>query len=134
MPTKFIKRIKFNPSELAQIRRTSSDYIWVAIDINKGVIAAGDQFLVDLRDALLYKHSRPRDIYGLGLDLHTGEIYYAPVINRMNENYREYWDIPKFKKDRIETLISYFFEDFAPFKQQSYLPRYAKPRALASTC
>ena len=134
MSTRFIKKIKFNPSELAQIRRSSPDYIWVAVDTKKGMIATGDQFLIDLRDALLYRKCRPRDIFGVGLDLHTGEIYYAPVINRMNELYRKEWDIPDRAKDRIETLISYFFEDFAPFKQRMSLPRYAKPRALMPTC
>ena len=134
MSTRYIKKFKFNPSELAQIRRNLPDYIWVAIDTKKGMIATGDQFLVDLRDALLCKKSRPRDIFGIGLDLRTGEIFYAPVINRMNELYRKYWEVPGATKDRIETLIAYFFEDFAPFKQRLSAPRYAKPRALASTC
>ncbi len=134
MPTKYIKKMKFNPSELAQIRRSSPSYIWVAIDTKRGMIATGDQFLVDLRDALLCKNSRPRDIFGVGLDLRTGEIYYAPVVNRMNEQYRENWEVPDRAKDRIETLISYFFEDFAPFKYRASLPRYSKPRALMPTC
>ena len=134
MPSRYVKRMKFNASELAQIRRRFSDYIWVAVDVERGMIAAGDQFLFDLRDELLYKHSRPRDIFGVGVDLKTGEIFYAEVINRMNSLYRLYRDIPKQKKDRIETLINYFFGDFAPFKRPSGAPRYAKPQALMPTC
>ena len=134
MPTKFIKRMKFNPSELAKIRRRTADYIWVAVDVERGMIAAGDQFLSDLRDELLYKHSRPRDVFGVGVDLKTGEIFYTPVINRMNELYRLYRDIPKQKKDRIETLIRYFFADFTPFKKTPESPRYTKPQSLTPTC
>ncbi len=77
---KFTKKMKLNASEVAQIRRCSGGYIWVAIDVKKGVIATGDEYLIDLRDILQYKyHSRSVNIFGLGLNLKTGEIYYAPV-------------------------------------------------------
>ncbi len=117
---RIIKRMKLNAADAAQVRRLAKDYIWVAIDIKKGMIAAGDEFLVDLRDALLYKyHCRASNIYGLGLDLRTGEIYYAPVINRMNSNYRKHKVIPQHICNRIETLLAYFFEDFKPFRNKT---------------
>lgn len=117
---KYLKRMKLNAAEVAQIRRRSNNYIWVAVDVDKGVIAAGDEFLVDLRDSLIYKyHSRAKDIYGLGLDLSSGEVYYAPVVNRMNRAYRNLRIIPQKTRNRIETLMAYFFEDFAAFRSKS---------------
>lgn len=117
---KFTKKMKLNASEVAQIRRCSGDYIWVAIDVKKGVIATGDEYLIDLRDILQYKyHSRSVNIFGLGLNLKTGEIYYAPVANRLNAVYRNMKCVPANARSRIETLLAYFFEDFAPFRRQS---------------
>ena len=116
---KYLKRMKLNAAEVAQIRRRLNNYIWVAVDVDKGVIAAGDEFLVDLRDSLIYKyHSRAKDIYGLGLDLSSGEVYYAPVVNRMNRAYRNLKIIPQKTRNRIETLMAYFFEDFAAFRSK----------------
>ena len=117
---RFTKKMKLNATEVAQIRRRSSEYIWVAIDIKKGVIATGDECLIDLRDLLQYKyHSRPSNIFGVGLNLKTGEIYHAPVIDRMNAIYRNAKGVPANICNRIETLIAYFFEDFAPFRRPS---------------
>ncbi len=117
---KFTKKMKLNAAEVAQIRRYSDDYIWVAVDVKKGVIAAGDEFLIDLRDILQYKyHCRSINIFGLGLNLKTGEIYYAPVVNRLNAVYRCTRRVPANACNRIETLLAYFFEDFAPFRRQS---------------
>lgn len=114
---KYLKRMKLNAAEVAQIRRRSDNYIWVAVDVDKGVIAAGDEFLMDLRDSLIYKyHSRAKDIYGLGLDLSNGEVYYAPVVNRMNRLYRNLKIIPAETCRRIDTLLAYFFEDFAAYR------------------
>ena len=131
---RFIKKMKLNASEVAQIRRHSGNYIWVAVDTKQGRIAAGDDYLVDLRDALQYKyHSRASHIYGVGLNLRTGEIYYAPVVNRMNALYRNAKDVPEQIRTRIETLLAYFFEDFAPFRRQSR--RIYQARSLQSaTC
>ena len=116
----FLKRMKLNAAEVAQIRRRSNNYIWVAVDVDKGVIAAGDEFLMDLRDSLIYKyHSHAKDIYGLGLDLSSGEIYYAPVVNRMNRAFRNLKTIPHKTCNRIETLLAYFFEDFAAYRPKA---------------
>lgn len=118
---RFIKKMKLNASEVAQIRRCSSNYIWAAVDVKNGVIATGDDYLVDLRDALQYKfHSRAINIFGVGIDLRTGEVFYAPVANRMNGIYRKHKDIPNHIRNRIETLIAYFFEDFAPFRPKTH--------------
>jgi len=114
---KIVKRMKLTAADAAQIRRSVDNYIWVAIDIEKGVMAAGDEYLVDLRDSLLYKYRcHSKGIFGLGLDLRTGEIYYASVINRMNPVFRDSKIIPQHIRDRIETLVAYFFGDFKPFR------------------
>ena len=131
---KYVKKMKLNASEVAQIRRELGEYIWVAVDIDRNAIAAGDEYLADLRESLIYKfHCRAKNIFGIGVDLRTGEIYYAPVINRRNKIFREHKCIPKSVRRRIETMIGYFFEDFAPFRPTPR--RKNRPRDLpASSC
>lgn len=117
---KYVKRSSLNASEVAQIRRRSNGYIWAVLDTSKNTIAIGDEYLIDLRDALIYKYrSRAKDLFGIGLDLATGEIYYAPVVNRINKTYRDRKDIPLQIKDRIETMVAYYFEKFAPFRTKT---------------
>ena len=90
------------------------------MDIDKNSIVIGDKYLLDMRDALIYKfRSRAKDIYGVGIDLRTGEIYYAQVVNRMNKIYREYKSISNRTKERIETMVAYYFERFEPFRSKS---------------
>ena len=119
---RYIKKSSLNASEVAQIRRRSdNNYIWAVLDIAQNRIAIGDEFLIDLRDALIRKYrSYSYDIYGIGLDLRTGEIFYATIVNRMNSNYRELKDIPQHVRDRIETMVAYYFERFEPFRPKSY--------------
>ncbi len=117
---KYVKRSSLNASEVAQIRRRSNGYIWAVLDTSKNTIAIGDEYLIDLRDALIYKYrSRAKDLFGIGLDLATGEIYYAQVVNRINKTYRDRKDIPLQIKDRIETMVAYYFEKFAPFRTKT---------------
>ena len=117
---KYVKRSSLKASEVAQIRRRSNGYIWAVLDTSKNTIAIGDEYLIDLRDALIYKYrSRAKDLFGIGLDLATGEIYYAQVVNRINKTYRDRKDIPLQIKDRIETMVAYYFEKFAPFRTKT---------------
>lgn len=118
---RYIKKSSLNASEVAKIRRRSDDYIWAVLDTAQNRIVIGDESLVELRDTLIRKfRSYSNNIYGIGLDLRTGEIFYAKVINRMNSNYRALKDIPQNVKNRIETMVAYYFERFEPFRPKSY--------------
>ena len=118
---RYIKKSSLNASEVAKIRRRSDDYIWAVLDTAQNRIVIGDESLVELRDTLIRKfRSYSNNIYGIGLDLRTGEIFYAKVINRMNSNYRALKDIPQNIKNRIETMVAYYFERFEPFRPKTY--------------
>jgi hypothetical protein len=118
---RYIKKSSLNASEVAKIRRRSDDYIWAVLDTAQNRIVIGDESLVELRDTLIRKfRSYSNNIYGIGLDLRTGEIVYAKVINRMNSNYRALKDIPQNIKNRIETMVAYYFERFEPFRPKTY--------------
>ncbi len=112
-----LKKSDLNASEVARIRKHLNGYIWAVLDTKRNTIALGDEYLIDMRDLLIYRyHSCVDNLFGIGLDLKTGEIYYPPVVNRMNRLYRKNKGIlPDDIYDRIETMVSYYFEKFQPF-------------------
>ena len=121
----YMRKIKFNTDELDKIRKQLGGYLWAAVDAHRGVITAGDEYLSDLRDFLLAKRSIPEDIFCAGLDMETGEIFYPPLINRHNP-YVDKNGIPEVLRNRVETLIRYFFEDIPAYKAKRSRPRYSK--------
>lgn len=126
-----IRRLKYTKEELEQIHKELEDCIWAAIDVRRGVIAAGDEQLTELRDSLLMNRSKSNDIICTGIDLNTGEVYYASLINRCNPDV-EGGNIPDYFRERINTLIRYFFEDIPAFQEEKKRPRYSKkPSTLA---
>lgn len=113
---KYMKKKDLSASEVAQIRRRSDGYIWAVLDVHNNSIVLGDEYLVEMRDDLIYKyHSRPKNIFGIGLDLCTGDISYPLVVNRLNSVYRDNKGVPSQIRDRIETMVGYYFERFDPF-------------------
>ncbi len=113
----YMRKIKFNTKELSDIRKQFGDYLWAAVDTHRGVITAGDEYLSDLRDFLLVKRSKPENIFCVGIDLNTGEIYYPVLINRHNP-YVDKDGIPAIFRDRIETLMRYFFADIPAYESE----------------
>ena len=129
----YMRKIKFNKKELSDIRNQFGDYLWAAVDTHRGVITAGDEYLRDLRDYLLVKRSKPQDIICAGIDLQTGEIFYPPLINRDNPSVGKD-GIPEAYRDRVETLMRYFFEDIPAYKEEQERPRYSKEPTTLSFC
>jgi len=131
---KYMKKKDLSASEVAQIRRRSDGYIWAVLDVHNNSIVLGDEYLVEMRDDLIYKyHSRPKNIFGIGLDLRTGDISYPLVVNRLNSIYRDNKGVPSQIRDRIETMVGYYFERFDPFRMSKN--RTHKTRNLqASSC
>jgi hypothetical protein len=81
---KMFRRIKLSVSELERFRAEFDDYVWIAIDVSRGILSAGDCYMGELRDALLQKRSKPEDIYCVGLNMATGELNYLKTFNRRN--------------------------------------------------
>ena len=123
-----IRRYKFTDNEISELINQLDGYIWVVMDVNQGIIAAGDEYVSDLRDELMVKRrSKKNDIFGVGLNMYTGEIDYIPAINRRNPTI-ENGELTPNQELRVETILHYFFEDIPPFVAESAKPRYSKNR------
>ncbi len=104
------KRVRFTKKELQQLRQNFEDYIWAAVDPRKCVISIGDEYLADLRDVLLVRHCQPENIYGVGMDLKTGEINYVAQVNRRNPTVNPNGELSLESKENIKHTLHYFFE------------------------
>lgn len=105
---------------------TLDDYIWIALDIKKGIIAAGDEFAGTLKYALLKQKCKIQDIFGIGFDLLSGDIDYISPINIKLMDRASTREVPKNKHERIEILVRYFFTELPVYKAERERPRYSK--------
>ena len=108
------KRVRFTKKELNELTKQCEGYIWAVVDTKKYVISLGDEYLADLRDVLICKRCNLEDIYGVGIDLKTGEINYVAQINRRNPSVGVKGELDMRSKEEVEDVLGYFFEK-APF-------------------
>ncbi len=123
------KKINFSKKELKTICQELDGYIWIAIDVVRGIIASGDEHVASLKQALFNEKCFIFNIFGVGMDLTTGEIDFISPINikYMDKNSTKF--VPHEHRDRIETLIRYFFAELPALKRASSY-RYSKRPAL----
>ena len=114
---KIYKRVQFKKRELLQLQEECEDYIWAAIDPRRCIISLGDDYLADLRDVLLVHNCKPKDIYGVGFDLSTGEIDYVAQINRRNPSVGAKGEPSPEDKEDIEHTLKYFFEKLPIYRE-----------------
>lgn len=121
-----VRKYKFTNKEILELTEQLDGYIWVVMDVKKGVIAAGDEYVSDLRDELLIsRHSKANDIFGAGLNMRTGEIDHIPAVNRRNPSL-DRGELSSEQELRVETVLHYFFENIPPFLAERSGPRYSK--------
>ena len=123
---RYYRKMKFTKEELADLVEHMNGYIWCAVDARRGIISAGDDFMPDMRDDLLERRSKVEDIFGCGVDLTTGRIDYINSANRRNPKIRGTGEIPAASKERINTLVHYFFDGLAPYVAERNRPRYSR--------
>ena len=123
---RYYRKMKFNQHELAELVEQMDGYIWCTVDARCGILSAGDDFMPDMRDDLIIRRSKIEDIFGFGLNLRTGEIDYRVGINRRNPTVGCKGVIPPERKERIETLVHYFFDGLAPYVAERNRPRYSR--------
>lgn len=111
-----VRRMKIPRSDLEQIQEDLDGYIWVIFDIRKGVMSAGDEYVMTLRDSLLTtQHSQPCDIYGIGLDLETGAYCDLRRVNYLNKTTHPNGRLSEAKIRRIDDLVCYFFQNLPAY-------------------
>lgn len=120
----FIRKLRFNQREIKNLTNYLDGYAWAAVDIKKGIIAVGDETFSQLRLGLFGQACRLADIYGVGIDLRTGEIYYRSFINKKSLEPGSTKEVPYEKRERIEDLMRYFFSELPIY--QTRRPRYTK--------
>lgn len=121
-----LRKMCFSKEEMGKMLSELDSYIWVALDVKKGVIAAGDEYAGRLKQKLLAQKSLIKDIFGVGLDLLTGEIdYYSPINIKIFDK-KSTKEVPQEKRERIETLIKYFFLELPVLKRERLRPKYTK--------
>ena len=67
--------------DLLRMSRIFGDYIKLAVDVERGILAGGGEAHFECETALLKVGSRQQDIWGAGLNLTTRQIEYDSIIN-----------------------------------------------------
>lgn len=67
--------------DLLRMSRIFGDYIKLAVDVERGILAGGGEAHFECETALLKVGSRQQDIWGAGLNLETRQIEYDSIIN-----------------------------------------------------
>ena len=111
------KRVQLRKNELLQLRQDCEDYIWAAVDPRKYIISVGDDYLADLRDDLLLHNCHPEDIFGIGMDLETGEVDFVAQINRRNPTVDGSGELSIESQDNIRETLHYFFEKLPAYRK-----------------
>jgi hypothetical protein len=110
------KKFLLSEDEIKELHEHNEGYAWAAIDIKKHIIAVGAENIFDIKRALVNNQCLLPNIYGVGLDLETGEINYRSPINRKISNLLQDPVAPEEKREDIEREIRYFFQDLPAIK------------------
>ncbi len=110
------KRIRLTRNELEKLQQDCDGYIWAAIDPKKYAISLGDLYLADLRDILIVQRCELCNIYGIGLDMRTGEIDFVAQVNRRNPTVGVHGELSKKSKEEIVQSVRYFFDRLPAFR------------------
>lgn len=129
---KIFRRMKLSISELEHIRAELEDYIWMALDLRRGILSAGDIYVGDLRDAILARRGEPEDVYCAGLNMRTGEVNYLKTFNRRNPKVGFNGELPSKTKEKMFRLINYFFSNLPIFCAEASLPKYSRKHLIAA--
>ncbi len=113
------KRVRFTKNELKQLCEDCDGYIWAALDTKKFAISLGDAYLADLRDVLLTHRGRLEDVFGIGINLKTGEIDYITFINRRNPLVDVNGKLSPELQENVEDVVHYFFENLPAYRERS---------------
>ena len=119
-----VRKLRFSKNELQDLIINLDGYAWVAVDIQRSIISVGDETSTQLRLGLFSQNSRLSDIFGVGVNLKTGEIYYRSPINRKSTDPLSTAEVPYEQRERIEEIIRYFFSELPAYQRK--LPRYSR--------
>lgn len=76
-----IIRGKATYKEIQEMSKRFKGYIKVVVDVEKGILAGGDERHFDEEKVLLEDGSKQENLWGGGFDMETKEIDYNSIIN-----------------------------------------------------
>ena len=120
-----VQRMNFSEEELKLMSDDASGYVWAVLDVKRGIVAAGNEYVEKMKHALLKRKSSIYDVFGVGFDLETGEIDFCSPANRKVVDRESTGEVPEDKRERVETLIRYFFSELPVFKARRAM-RYSR--------
>lgn len=113
-----VKNLQLSKEELRELRRDTDGYAWVAVDVARHIIATGGEHFMTLKQKLFEGKSRVRDIWGVGVDMVSGEIEYRSPINRKILDRQSTSHVPSELIERINREIYYFFGNLVVVQKQ----------------
>jgi hypothetical protein len=116
---KIYRRMRISLSELDRMRDELDDYVWIALDLKRSALSAGDEYIGDLRDVLLQRRSAVENIYCVGLNMATGDINFLKSFNRRNPKVGYGGDISDEVRKEICHQIEYFFAGLPIFEAKA---------------
>jgi len=119
-------KMSFSEEAANTMRNDLDGYVWMVLDIKKGIVVAGDELVTEMKKTLFEQKCSIYDIYGVGLDLRTGEIDYSSEVNKKLIDKESTKEVPAEKKRRVEALVKYFFSELPVFKLENRGSRYSK--------
>ena len=78
---------KATKEDLKSATKEFGDYIKIVADLEKEIVAIGEKFHADAEKVLIENGSEQKNLWGGGLDLHSGRVDFQAIINiRPNQN------------------------------------------------
>ena len=103
-------KLKLSRAQIDELSTQTDGYAWLAFDIRKHTVVAGNEHYQELKRKLYQLRSRAKDIFGVGIDLSNGEVTYRSPINRKVFDIFSSSRVPEDKEEAIEKEINYFFQ------------------------
>jgi Protein of unknown function (DUF5674) len=76
-----IVRSRATAQQIAEMLETLSDYIKLAVDVQRGILAGGGAMHADCESALLDDGSHQQDVWGADWYPSSGQVAYESLIN-----------------------------------------------------
>ena len=106
-------KLQFTNKEIKKMKSELDGYVWLAVDVKRHIMVAGDEHFRALKQVLFRERCRSGDIWGAGVDLSSGEIDFRSPVNRKLIPSHTTTDIPGDVEEKVEREVRYFFGNLA---------------------
>jgi hypothetical protein len=107
-----IIRQSVTAEQLEQMKEFGGDFIKLAVDVNREILAGGGELHSDCEDALLEDGSQQTDVWGADWVFTKNEVTFESIINiRPNQNNMSPIIQDESLKDKIRIIVKRLFGD-----------------------